>query len=83
MAVMDNDSGKLLNYRQFLRYPRYKKKWGISSANEFGRLAKRGGGRIKNPTNIIRFLHKMDVPKKQMKDITYDQFVCTVRTEKS
>ena len=29
ISVMDNDSGKLLNYRQLLRHPNYKKKWGI------------------------------------------------------
>ena len=28
LAVMDKDTGKLLNYRQLLRHPKYKKKRG-------------------------------------------------------
>ena len=83
MSVMDNDSEKLLNYRQILRHHSYKNKWGISSANEFGRLENGVDGRIKNPTNTIIFLHKTDVPKKQIKYVTYSQFVWTVQPEKS
>jgi hypothetical protein len=76
---MDADTGKLLNYRQLMRSTKYKKAWSLSSANEFGRLANGIGGRMKNPTNIIKFiknLHK--VPKEQKQDVTYGQFVCTV-----
>jgi len=40
MAVMDEETGHLLNYRQLLCSAKYKKQWGISSANKFGRLAK-------------------------------------------
>jgi hypothetical protein len=36
MAVLDQETGKLLNYRQLLKSPKYNKKWSISSANEFG-----------------------------------------------
>eukprot|EP00804_Cyclotella_cryptica_P009002 CCRYP_003107-RA/>CCRYP_003107-RA protein AED:0.29 eAED:0.29 QI:0/0/0/1/1/1/2/0/642 len=39
------------------------------------------GGRIKG-TNTIRFIRKRDIPKNRLKDITYGQFVCTVRPEK-
>jgi hypothetical protein len=38
LAVMDKKSGKMLNYRQLLRHPDYKKDWSLSSANKFGRL---------------------------------------------
>ena len=38
MAVMDADSGKMLNYRQLMRNPKYRKQWSISSANELGRF---------------------------------------------
>ena len=37
----------------------------------------------KNPTNTIRLLHRIDLHKKRMKDVTYGQFVCTVLLEKS
>ena len=62
MAVMDADTSKLLNYRQLMRDPEYKKKRSTSSANEFGRLANGVGGRINNPTNTIKFITKRDVP---------------------
>ena len=71
MAVMDADTGKLLNYKQLLRNPKYNKKWTTSSANEFGRLANGVGGRIKKPTNTIRFIRKSDIPKDRRKDVTY------------
>ena len=83
LAVMDKDTGKMLNYRQLLRIPKYREVWSKSSANEFGRLANGVGGRIKNPTNTIRFIHERNVPKNRMKDVTYGQFVCTIRPEKA
>jgi hypothetical protein len=82
MAVMDAESGKLLNYKQLMRHPKYKGKWEISSANEFGRLANGVGGRIKG-TNTITFIRMQDVPRDRMKDVTYGQFVCMVRPEKA
>jgi hypothetical protein len=36
MAVMDKDTGKLLNYRQLMSSPKYKKAWSLSAANRFG-----------------------------------------------
>jgi hypothetical protein len=36
LAVMDADTGKLLNYRQLVRSTKYKKAWCLSSANKFG-----------------------------------------------
>ena len=65
MAVMDAEKGKLLNYRQLMRNPKYKKQWSRSSANTFGRLANGVGRRIKNPTNTICFINKQDVPTKR------------------
>ena len=82
LAVMDKKSGKMLNYRQLLTHSDYKKDWSLSSANEFGRLANGVGGRIKNPTNTIKFVRYEDIPKDRRKDVTYGQFVCTVRPEK-
>ena len=80
---MDKKSGKMLNYRQLMRHPDYKGPWSLSSANEFGRLANGVGGRIKNPTNTIKFICLTDIPRDRRRDITYGQFVCTVRPEKT
>jgi hypothetical protein len=36
LAVMDHNTGELLNYRTLLRQPEYHNDWTTSSANEFG-----------------------------------------------
>ena len=82
MAVMDAETGKLLKYRQLMNHPKHKKGWRISSANEFGRLANGVGGRIKG-TNTIQFIRAADVPSDRRRDVTYGQFVCSVRPEKA
>jgi hypothetical protein len=74
MAIMDADTGMLLNYLQLMRSTKYRDAWSLSLANEFGQLANEVGGCIKNPTNTIQFIHQHEVPKDQMKDITYSQF---------
>ncbi len=83
MAVMDADTGKLLNYNQLMRSTKYREAWSLSSANKFGRLANGIGGRIKNPTNTIEFIFQHEVPTERIKDVTYGQFVCTVQPEKA
>jgi hypothetical protein len=82
LAVMDKQTGKLLNYRQLIRSPTYKAAWSISAANKYGRLAQDVGSRIKG-TNTICFIHQHKVPKDWMKDVTYGQFVSTKWPEKS
>jgi hypothetical protein len=34
--VLDYETGKLLEYRQLLKHPKYSKAWSTSAANEFG-----------------------------------------------
>ena len=63
MMVLDEESGRMLKYKDLLRHPKYKKQWSISAADEFGRLAQGVGGRIKKPTDTIRFIHEQDVAK--------------------
>ncbi len=83
MAVMDRDMGKLLNYRQLMNSRKYKKAWSLSAANKFGGLANGIKGCIENPTNTIEFIFQHEVPVDRIKDVTYGQFVCTVRPEKA
>jgi hypothetical protein len=83
MAVMDKDTGKLLNYRQLMNSLKYKKAWSLSATNKFGRLANGIGGRIKNPTNTIEFIFQHKVPADHRKDVKYGQFVCSVRPKKA
>jgi hypothetical protein len=63
MAVIDADTGKLLNYCQLMQSTKYQDAWILSLANKFGRLANGVGGFIKNPTNTIQFIHQHEVPK--------------------
>jgi hypothetical protein len=37
-AVLDQETGELMEYRQLLKHPRFKDVWNRSSADEFGRL---------------------------------------------
>jgi hypothetical protein len=83
LAVMDADTGKLLNYRQLMRSTKYKKAWSLSLANKFGWLANGIGSRKKNTTNTIEFIYQHEVPKEQKWEVTYRQFVCTVRPKKA
>jgi hypothetical protein len=63
MAVMDADTGKLLNYCQLMGSTKYRDAWSLSLANEFRQLAIGMGGRIKNLTNTIQFIHQHEEPK--------------------
>jgi hypothetical protein len=80
-SVLDQETGKLLEYRQLLKHERFKEVWNRSAADEFGRLAQGIGGRIKG-TDTIRFIHKHEIPADRLKDVTYIKFVCTIRTKK-
>jgi hypothetical protein len=68
---MDKDMGKLLNYRQLMSSPKYRKAWSLSSANKFGQLANGIGGQINKPKNTIEYIFQHEVPAECMKDITY------------
>ena len=63
LAVMETDTGKLLNYRQLMRNPKYKKNWSTSSANEFGRLENGFWRTYKNPNQHNHIHHKKRNPK--------------------
>ena len=78
---MEKEPGKLLNYCQLMRHPKYKKIWGTSTAKKIGRLAQGVGGQIKG-ANTISFIHRHEVPKDRMKDVTHGQFVCNERPKK-
>jgi hypothetical protein len=80
--VLDPETGRMLEYRQLRRDPRYKETWERSAANDFGMLAQGVGNRVKG-TNTIFFIHKSEVPPDRFKDVTYLKFVCNVRTEKA
>ena len=81
-AVLDEKTGKMLNYRQLLQHEELTDDWMLSSSNEYGRLAQGVGSRVKG-TETIFFIHKHEVPADRFKDVTYVKFVCTVRPQKA
>ena len=83
LAVMDHNTGQLMNCWQLICNPKYKYAWNLSAANEFGRLAQGVGGCSIKVTNTIKFIHKHKVPHNCFKDVTYGQFVCTEQLEKA
>ncbi len=79
--VLDQDTGKMLEYHQLLHDPKHKVVWSKAGANEFGWLAQGVGGRI-DSTNTIFFVHKHEIPQDRLKDVTYIKFVSLIRMEK-
>lgn len=61
-AVIDMETGKLLEYSQLLKHPKFAKDWNISAANAFRRLTQGIKGRVK-ATNTIKFIHKSEIPQ--------------------
>jgi hypothetical protein len=79
--IHDNKTGEYLNYRQLIRDLKHTKIWSKSATNEFGRLVQGVGGRVK-PTNTIFVIRKDQVPKDQIKDVTYGSFSCDIKPNK-
>ena len=79
---MDQDTGKLLNNQHSSCNPIYRNRWDIASANKLGHLAQGVSGRVKG-TNIIKIIKKSQILKERVKDVTYNQFVCTIQNQKA
>ena len=77
-AVFDDETGKLLEYKQLQAHPRYRKTWQRSFANELGRLAQ--GIRDVDGTSTIFFIPRSKVP--HGRTVTYGRIVCEIRTQK-
>ena len=79
-AVLDEETGELLQYKQLLKNPKYRETYMKAAGNEVGRLAQ-GYGKIKG-TNTIFFIKPEDIPRDRKRDVTYGQFVCVYRPNK-
>jgi len=69
-AVLDKDTGKLLEIRHLLVNPKYKDVWGKSYTTELGRLAQGIPG-VSEGTNTIMFITRDKIPMDQLKNVTY------------
>jgi hypothetical protein len=84
-AVINEDTGKAMEYRDLLNDPKHRETWSRAAANEFGILfdgvGKNGNGtqQVKG-TNTCHWIKKSQVPKGER--VTYDRTVVAVRPEK-
>ena len=62
-AVLDNDTGDFLEYRQLIKNPKYREVWSTSFAKEIKRLA--------DTKTTITFMDKHQIPQERRKEITY------------
>jgi hypothetical protein len=68
-AVLDMNTGKLMEMKHLLVNPKYKDLWGKSYTKELGRLAQGVPG--VTGTNTIKFIQRDEVPLERIKDETY------------
>jgi len=80
-AVLDKDTGELLEMRHLLANPKYKDVWGKSYTTELGRLAQGIPG-VSKGTNTIVFITRNDIPFDRLKDVTYGRICANYRPEK-
>ena len=81
-AVLDDETGEMMEYRHLIKNPKYREAWGRSFGNEIGRLAQGMPGRVTG-TETIFFIHKTEVPTNRWKDITYGRICCNYREQKA
>jgi hypothetical protein len=73
-AVLDDDTGNLLEYRHLIKHPKYTDTWSNSFRNEIRQLA--------TMTETIFFISKTDIPQDRKGDETYGRIVCVYREGK-
>jgi hypothetical protein len=73
-AVLDDETGDLLEYRHLMKHPKYKDVWTKSFGTEIRRLA--------TTTETIVFITKDDIPNDRKGDETYARIVCNFRESK-
>ena len=83
LPVLDKETGKLLEYRQLQKDPRYAPICNPSYSNKLGRLCQGVGKGTKGPkkqrvagTDTFRVMHYHDIPKHKLKDVYHTMVVC-------
>ena len=81
-TVLDEDTGKLMEYRHLMKSSKYCHLYGTSYRKELGQLSKGMTGLVKG-TDIIFFINKADVTTAHWRDVTYGHIMFNYRREKS
>eukprot|EP00804_Cyclotella_cryptica_P027183 CCRYP_017172-RA/>CCRYP_017172-RA protein AED:0.35 eAED:0.35 QI:0/0/0/1/1/1/2/0/356 len=80
-AILDTDTGELLEYRHLIKNPQYCTIWKNAYGKELGRLAQGIPGTVKG-TNTIVFIAYNKIPLQRCTDVTYGCVVANYRPEK-
>jgi hypothetical protein len=81
-AVMDDETGDMLEYRQLIKRPKYRDTWSKAFGKEIGRLAQGLNGVVEG-TNTLYFIPKSKIPPDRLKDVTYARICVNVRPDKA
>jgi hypothetical protein len=79
-AVLNKDTGDLMEMRQLLQNPKYSEVWGKSYTKELGRLAQGVPGT--KGTDTIVFIKYDDIPLDRQRHVTYCRTMVMYRTKK-
>ena len=80
-ALLDNETGKLMEYRHLMKNSEYHKLYNNYYAKEIGRLAQGMPGQV-IVTNTIFFIDKVILPADYWRKVTYRQVFVNCRSEK-
>ena len=89
MSVLDEETGKTLEYPQLRKHPKYQQGWKQSYSNELGRLCQGVGLGTKGPrkqrtegTDTFNIIDYADIPSDRRDEIMYIKVVCEVIEQK-
>ena len=80
-AVLDKDTGELMEYLRLMKNPKYFPLYSNSYAKDLGHMAQ-GMSDLSEGTNTIFFIPQKEVPADRWRDVTYVQIVVNYRPEK-
>ena len=81
-SVLDEDIGKIMEYRNLTKNPKYRLLYRKSYAKEIDQLAQVITGLVEG-TSTICFVQNTDVPVDRWRGVTYGKVVVDYRPEKS
>ena len=80
IAVLDKETGELMEYRKLMKNPKYRPLYRDSYAKEIGRLAQVMPGLVEG-TNTMFSIDKTAFPADRWREVTYGQIVVDYRPE--
>ena len=81
-AVLNKDTGELMEYRKLMQKPKYRQLYCNSYAKEIGRLAQGMTGLVEG-SNTTFLIDKQDIPVNRWKYVTYGRVVVDYNPDKS